>query len=524
MKYFKLMLFVVLLIMLSLTVASAQDDDAGESWLPAPTGPYQVGRTSRHWVDETREEPFTDDEDDYREVMVRIWYPADVEEDATPGTYWAPDMYPAIPSFTTEGLAIYFATMSISFEELVHLPVHAFDDAPVSSEQPSYPVLVFSPGGGGPPEGFTVQMEELTSHGYIVVGINHPYNSGATVFPDGRIVAVDISDFLASWRPHIPVAAEDMIFVLDQLEIVNADDPEGMFTGRLDLDRVGAFGMSLGGHAAPLAGTQDGRFQAIIDEDGGGSASGLEQPFMFMGTGPRTPSSRGPSYTFWVPGFLHGDYSDGTAYPDISRTYYGPIDGRRTVEIIRAYVLAFFDKYIKGEEVLLLDGPSDDYPEVGISFRNVDINWAGGDWSEMDFSDADLPEEDFSNANLQRANFSDANLQGANLSEANLQEAWLRDANLEGADLSVADLRGASLRGADLEGANLSVADLRGANLYRTNLQGAELTDAVFDDTTTLPDDSNWTPDTDMTRFTDPEHPDFWDPCVEIEYPPSYCR
>jgi len=27
-----------------------------------------------------------------------------------------------------------------------------------------------------------------------------------------------------------------------------------------------------------------------------------------------------------------------------------------------------------------------------------------------------------------------------------------------------------------------------------------------------LPDGSKWTPDTDMTRYTDPNHPDFWQP------------
>jgi hypothetical protein len=72
--------------------------------------------------------------------------------------------------------------------------------------------------------------------------------------------------------------------------------------------------------------------------------------------------------------------------------------------------------------------------------------------------------------------------------------------------------------------------------LLEANLLNANLTDAKFDETTVLPDavweyvtqtDINitgyWTPDTDMSRFTDPEHPDFWDPCVELEQIPWYC-
>jgi hypothetical protein len=32
----------------------------------------------------------------------------------------------------------------------------------------------------------------------------------------------------------------------------------------------------------------------------------------------------------------------------------------------------------------------------------------------------------------------------------------------------------------------------------------------MLDETVTLPDGTNWTSDTDMMRFTDPAHPQFW--------------
>jgi hypothetical protein len=97
---------------------------------------------------------------------------------------------------------------------------------------------------------------------------------------------------------------------------------------------------------------------------------------------------------------------------------------------------------------------------------------------------------------------------------------------MPGADLGCVNLNDANLRTANLRGTNLQGADLSGANL-----QGAHLTDAIFDEDTILPDaeydsgiyPSYWTPDTDMARFTDPDHPDFWDPCVEARYTPRYC-
>jgi len=108
---------------------------------------------------------------------------------------------------------------------------------------------------------------------------------------------------------------------------------------------------------------------------------------------------------------------------------------------------------------------------------------------------------------------------------------WLKDGSLQGVSLYGANLQGsrtlafanlekvkfwhADLRDTDMSYANLQMASLRGANLQGTNLggvklQGVQLIETVFDEETKLPDGTYWTPDTDMTRFTDPDHPDFW--------------
>lgn len=84
------------------------------------------------------------------------------------------------------------------------------------------------------------------------------------------------------------------------------------------------------------------------------------------------------------------------------------------------------------------------------------------------------------------------------------------DTTLHKADLGRANLQGALLLGANLQGANLWDANLRAADMRWANLQGVSLSGASFDEETTLPDRSKWTLDTDMRRFTDPEHPAFW--------------
>jgi hypothetical protein len=105
---------------------------------------------------------------------------------------------------------------------------------------------------------------------------------------------------------------------------------------------------------------------------------------------------------------------------------------------------------------------------------------------------------------LQGVHLRDANLQGANLLGANLQGAYLRMANLQGAELFSSNLQGADLLGAKLQGAKLWGAKLQGAKLsgLNSNRFGRELMFAEFDEKTILPDNSHWTLDTDMTKFT----------------------
>lgn len=166
-------------------------------------------------------------------------------------------------------------------------------------------------------------------------------------------------------------------------------------------------------------------------------------------------------------------------------------------------------------------------PVNDIAKDAVDELWHYG-WLEG--QDGLLKGANLRNANLEGADLTNANLQGADLFQANLQASNLYAANLTGAYLSLASLQGARLNSANLQGARLNVAnlqgtaftranlqhaDLRGTNpqgavLAESNLQGASLEGAEFTEQSRLPDSSNWTPDTDMARFANPYHPDFW--------------
>lgn len=113
--------------------------------------------------------------------------------------------------------------------------------------------------------------------------------------------------------------------------------------------------------------------------------------------------------------------------------------------------------------------------------------------------------------NIKHENF----WRGYNLNAKSLRNNHMQGFNLKRAAMRSTDLTNAHLEGADLRSAILFLADLNSAHLEGVNLLGAELgnadlTNTIFDESTILPDGTHWTPETDMTRFTDPDHPNFW--------------
>ena len=96
---------------------------------------------------------------------------------------------------------------------------------------------------------------------------------------------------------------------------------------------------------------------------------------------------------------------------------------------------------------------------------------------------------------------------------------WLSDGTLRGTNLTLANLEGLSLIGADMQdvefvsanlrGVDLSFANLSGADLLNARLEGALLNNTIFDERTILPDGEGWALEEDLSRFTDPKHPQF---------------
>lgn len=100
---------------------------------------------------------------------------------------------------------------------------------PLSEQRRQYPMIVLSHGTGGSAMMMMWLGQFLASHGYVVAAVNHHGNTAAeqTLHPQG---------FLLYWE-----RARDLSLVIDRV----LADP--LFRGRVDVERIGAAGFSLGG-------------------------------------------------------------------------------------------------------------------------------------------------------------------------------------------------------------------------------------------------------------------------------------
>ena len=265
-------------------------DHNRDTTLPPPTGPFAVGRTTCVWSDDAHFDPLVPQPDTKRELLAWIWYPAAPVQPAQAFD----DYLPAPWRTAIEGQSGVLLTQFLT-RDLSRVHAHSIHNAGVSPQQQSYPVVLMRTGGAAPTTDYTTLAEDLASHGYVVVGFDAPYRSWLVVLPDGRVIArtsqnnLDLvggpqADQLAN--KLVQAWTADTSYALDQLKRLNTSDPSGRFLGRLDMQRVGVFGHSLGGATALQFCHDDSRCKAGIDLDGAplGSviAEGVTQPFMFL--------------------------------------------------------------------------------------------------------------------------------------------------------------------------------------------------------------------------------------------------
>lgn len=365
--------------------------------LPAPTGPYRTGVTTLYLVDRSRRDPW-DSAIPVREVMVTVFYPArtvrgypvarQMTEDAAKSfTGLGPLAHPELPAAGVN----WAATMT-----------HSHTGAPAQAMR--RPVLLYSPGGGDPRTMGTGIAEELASHGYVVVTIDHPGDASEVEFPSRTAYRDEVlretvfrGDPRADpklARTMIDTRIADTRFVLNQLEVLAAGrnpDAEGRalpenLPRALDLRRVGIYGHSAGGTTAAETMYEDHRIDAAVNLEGyldyapqtpgqegqllPVAEHGVDRPLLLLGTegfpykeelerswSAMLAHPQGCTRRRQVNNATHWVFTDYAAIaPQLQATglmtadnrirLVGAIDPAKSVPMVRNYVLSFFARHL----------------------------------------------------------------------------------------------------------------------------------------------------------------------------------
>ncbi|RYF52959.1 MAG: hypothetical protein EOO27_27355 [Comamonadaceae bacterium] len=324
--------------------------------LPAPTGEHCIGKARFQLVDGARAETHSADKSDRRELSVTVWYPTAATAEGRRADYWLPMV-----------AALVKAQMSVPLTA----PDVQTNARAATAMEPGriYPVVIFSPGYGMVVETYSALMEDLASHGRIVVAIDHPYISGATPMANGQVVQALAGPAADQRLPAfldeaVATLVADQRFVLDWLQ----GPDTGVLGGHLDLGHTGLVGHSIGGAAAIQTARADQRVKAGLDIDGTvyGSIAGLwQKPLMFLlgsdHVGDLTIEmvlrlAAGPTRSVTVQDAGHLDFSDlkwllsfyvpGLSPSALAAQGLGPVEASRALQITRRETLSFLQQSV----------------------------------------------------------------------------------------------------------------------------------------------------------------------------------
>lgn len=369
-------------------------------FLPEPTGPYPIGTTVWTVVDESRPEIFTDPGYS-RTLTIQAWYPTvfDVEGKIEPYIRDGQIFKSLLKTFGAPGCLLNYLSKATT---------HGITDAPPAPG--SFPVILFASGNLGYRSSNLIQVEELVSHGFIVITFDQPGTFATSLLEDGRripyagfeLVGPLVDASLNEPPSQVPTLngkvysdgigaylGADPCSVLDNLHFGNL--PLELKT-HMDLERIGAFGISLGGVTMSQWCVTDNRVDACLFLDAPmtriAGEIGLNIPAAWL-TRPASDmvaedwpdvevrryaksqrdlyeNTRAPAWYIEVAGRKHADFTD-VPFGSPLWALFGvtsPGDGSVTHEIMRSVTRDFFLTTLVGKDPgVLSENP---WPEVMI--------------------------------------------------------------------------------------------------------------------------------------------------------------
>lgn len=337
---------------------------------PRPSGTFAVGTKAYYFQDLSRKEVLTNDPNDFRELMLQVNYPIDFDEKHKP-TY---------------------------YKSSRRIRTNTYENVHFTKKEEYFPLIIYSSGAGATRYDNTQLVEELVSHGYVVIAIDHTFFNNVH-FPDKRRIkahSMDISQkkfSKESFMQEIVLKTRvlDIQHVFAHILEMNQDSSTFLFN-RIDFENVGVLGWSIGGAAAGNICTIDPRFKAGINLDGWDwmkmeDTTTYLAPFMYIQSdraeigwkelflaGMRKSSfeerelmqakyekqlfsnSQEKVLKLRIKGSMHSNFRD---HGFIGLGQLGSGDAHKITQFTHEYVLAFFDLYLRGKKTLIF---TKDYP------------------------------------------------------------------------------------------------------------------------------------------------------------------
>jgi predicted dienelactone hydrolase len=380
--------------------------------LPTPDGPHVVGSRSFSLLDESRNEAYFGAPDQRRELYLQVWYPGTIDQaqvQPSVRTLWE-ELYrgPRDPVTFLTGYLRGVAT-------------HTYQDIPLSTAATSYPVIVFSHSLGLTAEQNTPLMEHLASHAYVVIGISHTRmtlrvisSQGQAIFPnpdrlgeaftegaaldeqefdvraartnsaeERAAIVFELGERATKMNEQVAIRVADVRFVLDVIAAPTKGPSElAALLERVDANRIGLLGMSVGGATVTDVCKIDSRCRAGVNLDGGlfgqYQRQPLPTPFLSMVSAGNKKygehllvNSTSDYYEVLVEGAGHGDFCDMTFVMPFMKWLgaNGPIEPMRAVDVVNTVSRKFFDAYLREGPKPRFD--AQEFPELRVTMNDA---------------------------------------------------------------------------------------------------------------------------------------------------------
>lgn len=222
----------------------------------------RTGRRVRVLSDPNRKEIFNCN-NEKRNLIMSIFYPVDNHWSTSKKALYRDLYYPNEQRFVEE-----WADSEADENYINSLATNIYTNAPIINNKEKYPVILYSPGFSCDRDSTVFIIEKLIEEGYIVITLGSIYETDFTVMPDGEVIEmldklIDLpSTSEEIWQELRNIRKKDILFLLDQLDYINRNDE--FLKGKLDTEKIGAIGFSLGSQGVFEAAADDKRIKAVV--------------------------------------------------------------------------------------------------------------------------------------------------------------------------------------------------------------------------------------------------------------------